>query len=631
MATVVNPIVSANRVEAGSFPARLAEYPNQAEVTEVSPPHVVQEWLDTFNAVLDSGDVSVLTHLFMTESYWRDQLCMSWDFHTLQGTEKIINFLEKNGRKGRIQSLQVDESAPHKIPSKSALDFLGKESCVQAWIKFKTEVGAGVGIVRLVKDANGGNRWKAYTLFTTLRELTGYEEPTGHKRPLGVNHGGDVGRTNWQDRRIAAQECADDPVVLVVGAGQGGITLAARLKQLGIETLVIDANERIGDSWRNRYHQLVLHDPVWYDHLPYLEFPPNWPVFTPKDKLAEWFESYVKTMEITAWTSTSITKSDYDDATGKWAVTLERTINGKPTTRELRPKHIVQATGHSGEKNFPAYLRGISDFKGDRLCHSSEFSGAMEDGEGKNAVVVGCCNSGHDIAQDFYEKGYNVTMVQRSSTYVLSSKNVLEVLLAGLYEEGGIPVDDADLVFMSSPIPVLKRAHRDVTAEISKRDADLLDGLAKAGFNVDSGPDGCGFWMKYLQRGGGYYIDVGCSQLIIDGRIAVLSGTEIDSINAHSISFTNGRDIRADEIVFATGYQNMRSTTRKVFGDTVADRVGPVWGLDEEGELRTIWRSSGHPGFWFMGGNLALCRYFSRLLALQIKAQEVGLLKLGED
>lgn len=164
-----------------------------------------------------------------------------------------------------------------------------------------------------------------------------------------------------------------------------------------------------------------------------------------------------------------------------------------------------------------------------------------------------------------------------------------------------------------------------MTAEISKRDGDLLKGLAAAGFSVDRGPDDCGFWLKYVQRGGGYYIDVGCSQLIVDGKIKVVNGTEIERVKTHSVVFANGTELEADEIIFATGYQNMRSTTRKVFGDDIANRVNDVWGLNEEGELRTMWRASGLDGFWFMGGNLSLCRYYSRLLALQIKAHEVGL------
>ena len=122
----------------------------------------------------------------------------------------------------------------------------------------------------------------------------------------------------------------------------------------------------------------------------------------------------------------------------------------------------------------------MDDFQGDRLCHSSQFKGANLDSHGKKAIVVGCCNSGHDIAQDFYEHGYDVTLVQRSSTYVMSSKAGLEVLLGALYEEGGPETEDADLLFMSIPNPMLKRMHLDATKEIERRDADLLAGLEKA-------------------------------------------------------------------------------------------------------------------------------------------------------
>ena len=396
---------------------------------------------------------------------------------------------------------------------------------------------------------------------------------------------------------------------------------------LGVNTLVVDREDRVGDSWRLRYHQLVLHDPVWYDHMPYLNFPPHWPIFTPKDKLAEFFESYVKLLELNVWTKTTLTKSTWDEKERRWTVTLERKTEGGTETRTLHPRHIVQATGHSGEKNFPSHIKGISDFAGDRLCHSSQFTGAKPNSAGKKALVVGCCNSGHDIAQDFYEKGYDITMIQRSSTCVISSDAILKIGLAGLYDETGPPVEDADVFFHSIPNSVLKGIHVDVTAVQNKHDADILKGLEKAGFKLDQGPDDAGLFMKYFQRGGGYYIDVGASQLIIDGKIKIKQGQEIAEILPHGMRFQDGSELPADEIVFATGYQNMRTQARQIFGDELADRVKDVWGFDEGGEMRTIWRKTGHPGFWFFGGNLALCRYFSRMLALQIKALEEGLCK----
>ena len=180
------------------------------------------------------------------------------------------------------------------------------------------------------------------------------------------------------------------------------------------------------------------------------------------------------------WTQTNLESASWDGSKRNWTVNLERKkADGTTEKRTLHPRHIIQATGHSGEMSFPR-IKGIDDFQGDRLCHSSQFKGANSDSSGKKAIVVGCCNSGHDIAQDFYEHGYDVTLVQRSSTYVMSSKAGLEVLLGALYEEGGPETEDADLMFMSIPNPMLKRMHLDATKEIERRDADLLAGLEKA-------------------------------------------------------------------------------------------------------------------------------------------------------
>lgn len=394
---------------------------------------------------------------------------------------------------------------------------------------------------------------------------------------------------------------------------------------LNVDTLVIDQEDQIGDSWRRRYQQLVLHDPVWFDHMPYIPFPSSWPIFTPKDKLAEFFESYVKLLELNVWTRTELKSSSWDDDKREWTVVLERKReDGTTETRTVHPHHVIQATGHSGKKNTPTFP-GMGNFKGDHICHSSEFPGADPNSRGKKAIVIGSCNSGHDIAQDYYEKGYDVTMVQRSSTCVVTSSSIVNIGLKGLYEEAGPPTEDADLYLWSIPPELFKTQQIKVTKVMSQNDGMVLEGLERAGFKVDRGPMDCGLLVKYLQRGGGYYIDVGASQLIIDGKIKMKQGQEISEVLPRGLRFADGSQLEADEIVFATGYQNMRTQARTIFGDEVADRVGDVWGWDSEGEMRTIWRRSGHPGFWFMGGNLALCRYYSRLLALQIKALEEGI------
>jgi cation diffusion facilitator CzcD-associated flavoprotein CzcO len=617
---------SYERVEPGSVNIKPADFSTMKPVKPQDVDNAAEQWVSAFNKAIQSPDFNGLTELFLPQAYWRDHLCLSWNTHTLQGPEKMKEFLKKECR---LKSVTIDRSSEFRKPCIAAFDGQGKIEGVQTFLTTESDVGRGLGVARLVQV---GGSLKAFTLFTSMRELKGHEEPVFGRRPEGVSHGGQPGRKNWQERRVAEENFEDsEPTVLILGAGQGGLTPAARLKMLGVSSLIIDRNQRVGDNWRQRYHQLVLHDPVWYDHLPYVNFPAHWPIFTPKDKLGDFFECYVKLLELNVWTSTTIKSSKYDDAKKIWTVVVERQKEpGVIETRVLHPKHVIQSTGHSGEKNFPSHIPGISDFKGDRLCHSSEFTGAKMNGKGKKAIVVGCCNSGHDISQDFFEKGYDVTMVQRSSTCVITSKSILNIGLKGLYDETGPPVEDADVAFWSIPSPVLKNIHKDVTALQNKADSVILEGLEKAGFKLDQGPNGAGLFMKYFQRGGGYYIDVGASQLIADGKIKIKQGQEIAEILPHGMKFADGSELEADEIVFATGYKNMRTQARTIFGDEVADRVSDVWGFDEEGEIRTMWRKSGHPGFWFFGGNLALCRYWSRMIALQIKALDEGICEYGD-
>ncbi|KAI5459019.1 hypothetical protein BGZ63DRAFT_360680 [Mariannaea sp. PMI_226] len=621
------------RTVPGSVNIPIAQFPSAPKSAEtIDPAKVAAQLVDTFNQTLHSGNYSAVSQLFVDSGFWRDHLALSWVFRTVQSPAKIRDFLESCSKSKdgfRLKSIRVDDSLLVRAPKVLPIDASGDVSGIQFFIKAETVIGNGIGLVRLAKQ---DGQWKIFTLYTRLEELKGHEEGVNERRPKGAQHGGQPGRKNWSDKRALAADFKDgsEPTVLVVGAGQAGLTAAARLKMLGIDTLVVDKNERVGDNWRKRYHQLVLHDPVWYDHLPYLNFPAQWPIFTPKDKLAQFFEAYATLLELNVWTRTELVYTKWEEKDRRWTVIVNRkAADGSSEIRTFYPRHLIQATGHSGKKNQPT-VKGVENFQGDRLCHSSEFPGAREDSKGKRAVVVGSCNSAHDIAQDFLEKGYHITIVQRSTTHVVSSKAITEIALKGVYSEGGPQVDDADMLIHGLPTPVLKALQVKVGEKQAECDKDLLEGLEKAGFKLDRGPDGAGLFFKYFQRGGGYYINVGASELIADGKIKVKQGQEIDEILPHGIRFADGSELEADEIVFATGYQNMRTQTRIMFGDEVADKVGDVWGFNEEGEIRTIWQRSGHPGFWFHGGNLALCRYYSKLLALQIKGLEEGLYKEGD-
>jgi cation diffusion facilitator CzcD-associated flavoprotein CzcO len=208
---------------------------------------------------------------------------------------------------------------------------------------------------------------------------------------------------------------------------------------------------------------------------------------------------------------------------------------------------------------------------------------------GKKVVVVGTGNSGHDVAQNYYENGAQVTMLQRSGTYVISAKTGLFMLHEGLYDEGGPPTDDADIFGQSLPIPVQFALNVDGTKRIAEAEKESLDGLRKIGFKIDFGHDGSGIYRKYVTRGGGYYIDVGASQLLIDGKIKLEQSPDgIKGFNEKSLILADGRELEADVVVLATGFDSMNTTLRKAMGDKIADRCKEVWDLDDEGEINAV-------------------------------------------
>ena len=381
--------------------------------------------------------------------------------------------------------------------------------------------------------------------------------------------------------------------------------------------LAFDREALVGDNWRKRYHALTLHNQVQVNHLPYMPFPPNWPTYIPKDKLANWFESYVDAMELNFWTGTEFLGGSYDDAQGRWTVELRRADG---TTRTMQPRHVVMATGVSGIPNLPD-IPGLKNFSG-KVMHSSRY----EDGEswtGKRALVIGTGNSGHDIAQDLHSSGAAVTLVQRSPTLVTNIEPSAQLAYAA-YNEGSL--EDNDLIATSMPLTLAKRSHVLMTEQSKELDKPLLDGLARRGFKLDFGDGGTGWQFKYLTRGGGYYFNVGCSDLVASGAVALKQFSDIETFVSEGARLKNGETVEADLIVLATGYRPQEELVKKLFGEAMAQRVGPIWGFGDGQELRNMYTRTPQPGLWFIAGSLAQCRINSRYLALQIKAIEASLL-----
>jgi putative flavoprotein involved in K+ transport len=584
-----------------------------------APDGTVTALLDDFNAALSSGDIERAVALFQTDCYWRDLVTFTWNIKTMEGQDQVRDML-----KARLADTKPSNWRIADGETASETDGI-----VESWIQFETDVARGFGHLRL-KD---GRIW---TLLTTMSELKGHEEKSGFTRPLGAKHGHGKDRKSWREER--EQEFAElgyskQPYALIIGGGQGGIALGARLRQLGVPAIIIEKNERAGDSWRKRYKSLCLHDPVWYDHLPYIDFPKNWPVFAPKDKIGDWLEMYTKVMELNYWSSTTAKSAKYDEKIKEWTVVVER--DGKEIT--LKPKQLVLATGMSGKANWPTY-KGQDIFKGEQQ-HSSNHPGP-EKYRGKKVVVIGSNNSAHDICAALWEGGADVTMVQRSSTHIVRSNTLMDIGLGALYSEqaveNGMTTRKADLIFASLPYKIMHEFQIPLYEQMHERDKDFYDALEKVGFMHDWGDDGSGLFMKYLRRGSGYYIDVGACDLVIDGSIKLKSGegAAVQELTETGVKFVDGTELPADLVVYATGYGSMNGWAADLISKEVADKVGKVWGLGSnttkdpgpwEGEQRNMWKPTQQEALWFHGGNLHQSRHYSQYLSLQLKARMEGI------
>ncbi|MFO1158642.1 MAG: NAD(P)/FAD-dependent oxidoreductase [Reyranellaceae bacterium] len=579
---------------------------------------LADRWLMRFEQALTHGDRALLESLFHRDSHWRDVLALSWNIKTSSGRDRFLSSLGADAGRSRPHHFTLSgDRAPPRTVMRSGVQ------AIEAIFHFETAFGRGSGVLRLT-PADGSAEPKGWTLLTALDELKGYEEPSGRGRSAGKAHSRDFRGPNWLDlRNQAALYEGRDPAVIVVGGGQAGLSIAARLGQLGVDTLIVDRERRIGDNWRNRYHALTLHNQVHVNHLPYMPFPPSWPTYIPKDKLAGWFEAYVESLELNYWTETEFEGGSYDERHGRWTVTLRRADGSR---RQMKPRHVVLATGVSGIPSLPD-IPSLKDFAG-KVVHSSRY----EDGEawaGKRALIIGTGNSGHDIAQDLYSGGAQVTLVQRSPTLVVNIEPSAQLPYA-LYDEGP-SLEDCDLITTSIPTVLSKQSHVRFTRQAKAMDRPLLDRLERVGFKLDDGEDGTGWQFKYLTRGGGYYFNVGCSDLIAEGAIGLEQFADIDAFVSEGARLKDGTLLPADLVVLATGYKGQEHLVGKLFGEAVARRVGPIWGFGDGQELRNMFTRTPQPGLWFIAGSLAQCRINSKYLALQIKASEVGLLPALDD
>ena len=572
-------------------------------------------WLDAFEIALASRDAERIGALFSAAPHWQDILAFTWHLTPTAGRENIAARLAQEQARTAAQGFHLpqDRKPPRWVKR------LGIDS-IEAIFEFTTAEGRGAGLVRLAPAPGNGGEMRAWLLSTTLEALTGHEEAIGANRPTGAAYSRNFGGENWADMRRRAVAYEDrEPAVLVIGGAQAGLAIAARLTKVGVDTLVVEKWPRIGDSWRNRYHSLALHNSIHLNHLPYMEFPPTWPKYIPKDMLGNWFEFYADAMEINCWPGTEFVGGAWDDAAKCWTARVKRADGSE---RILRPRHLVFANGVSSYPKLPE-LPGLADFEG-TILHSEGFdSGA--DWQGKNALILGTGSSANDIALDLHSHGVNTTIIQRGSTTVVSIDPSAR-LNEAIWDEGG-PLEDCDLIVASSTPPLIIEAYKAITKRMYALDREMIEGLKRIGFKHDFGADETGHQMKYFRRGGGYNLDAGSSNLMIKGEVGLLQYDRIERFTAEGALLRDGATVPADLIVLATGYYPQEELVRRTIGNAMLDRIGPVWGVGADGELNNMFKRTPQQGLWFIAGGLAQCRIYSKYLALQIKAMEIG--KLG--
>ncbi|KZT61712.1 FAD/NAD(P)-binding domain-containing protein [Calocera cornea HHB12733] len=554
---------------------------------------IADDWLSQFCGSLKTNsqaEPAAISSVFVTncDPFWKDHLALTWAQRTARSAANIDELFGK--------AVKLREPQGFQLISATGMAMSPRLGWIQAMFTFITNVAKCSGVVKLVPEDGA---WKAWTVLTKMDDIIGYER--------------DLARLDLPDQ---VPDTLAEVDVLILGAGQAGLQVAANLRALGLSTVVVEQGARVGDHWRGRYEALRLHLSKYYSQLAYRPWPENFPYYPSLHDIADGLEDYSRTTHLNILTSSRAVQAAYCEAAQKWSVDI---MSHDGTLRTVEAGQLVFATGVNGAIPSVPYIPGKDGYKGTAL-HSSVYRDASE-WKGKRAVVIGTASSGHDIAQDLCNAGADVTMIQRSPSMVVAIEDV-QALYGRIFKADGPPLEIADLMWESTPIPINRTFSKMNLGSDAVRAKH--EGLRKAGFMVaETDP-----MDAVYNRGGGHYLDVGASALIIDGKIKMKAGIPITAFIPAGLAFEDGTSLDADLVVFATGYnlQSMSQTARQIVGEDIGHKLKDVWGLDTESHLRGMHRNSGHPRLWYAGGDLGMSRYYAKLLALQVLATEKGLL-----
>jgi len=569
-----------------------------------------EAWLVDLERVLRAGDRRDFDELFLEESYWRDIVALTWDTCQFWGRDAIRDAIFTHAAQAGLTNMRLDDerSAPR------VAEFLG-DPVVELFFGFDTAFGTGKGFARLTRDESSKFGLRALMIATSLVALNCAPEPVGRHPRLGFDPAY-PGQT-WGEWVAAKSDFSQrDPDVLIIGGSHSGLSVGARFERKGVSYLIVEKNQKPGDMWRGRYESLALHTPTRMNDLPYLPVPSDWATFLPKDRWADWLDCYATLMNLNFWGSTEALGATFDAAAREWEVRL-RLADG--SVRVMRPKHVVLAVGGVGGQPRIPELPGLDEFDGE-ILHSYRFhSGAAY--RGKKVMVVGASTTAHDICLDLYHKGAMPTMAQRGPTCVVNIDEVLEFSA----DYGTLPVEEADQLRSSMNLPLMIRRAQAYTRTTEASHAELHTGLRKAGQKLTIGDDNTGWSMKLFRDAAGYYLNVGASEAIVEGKIKMLDFDRVQRFVPDGVRLTDGSTMPFDAVVLATGYHDLSNDIEALFGPDVAHKIGRCVGVADDGEYRTMSRPTAQPHLWLINGGIVDARKSSDILALQIIAQMQGL------
>lgn len=577
---------------------------------DVTLAELSQMWLNAFEQALHAGDSEAFDGLFLTESYWRDMVSLTWDTRQFWGRDAVRDAMLDYAPSAGFNELRLDDerSAPR------LAEFLGEE-VFEVFFAFKTAVGIGKGFARLARDESSRFGMRVWMIATGLVALNCAPEAVGRHPRLGFEPAC-PGQTWGEWAEAKSDFSTRDPDVLIIGGSHSGLSVGARFERKGASYLIVEKNEKPGDTWRNRYESLALHTPTWMNDLPYIPLPEGWPMFLPKDRWADWLDCYATLMNLNFWGSTEVLSASFDETARVWEVSL-RLADG--STRVMHPKHLVLAVGGAGGRPRIPELPGLNEFAGEVL-HSSMFkSGSVF--RSKRVLVVGTSTTGHDICLDLYQKGAFPTMAQRGAACVVNIDEVVKFSA----DYGRLPVDEADQLRSSMNLPMMVARAKAYTAATEVSHAELHTGLRKAGQKLTVGDDETGWTMKLFRDVRGYYLNVGASEAIVEGKITMLDFDRIERFVPEGVRMKDGRVTPFDAVVLCTGYHDLSEDIAALLGPAVAQKVGRCIGVAEDGEYRTMSRPTAQPHLWLINGGIVDSRKSSDILALQVIAQMEGL------